>query len=371
MSFVGPRPENLEIVSKWLEDVRNEILSMRPGITSPASVTYRDEQDMLTGMNVMDQYLLNILPNKLRLDQLYIRQHSFIGDLDVIFMTLIILLPNLRNRQISEASLFEGILARFLRKHISWFAIDLVVSFCAISIVTILWRIQIPLNIGFLVMSVIAIGLAIGLAISNTIFGLTRISWKSASPMYTLDIAASTLLAMLFFTFCGKFVPQIHLPVLMLVDFGIYSFLGSVVVRYRERLITGVASRWIRWRSQRSQIGERVLVIGAGECGQLGIWLLEKSNLSNAFSIAGIVDDNFRMVNQQINGFTVLGTTQDIPEIVKKKNIGLILFAINKVDNKNRDRILKKCQDLPVRIMMIPDLLTVVKDYFIHQGCEK
>lgn len=371
MSFVGPRPEDVKIASKWPEDVRDEILSMRPGITSPASVTYRDEQEMLAGNNVMDQYLLNILPNKLRLDQLYIRHHSFIGDLDVIFMTLTILLPIIRKRNITETSLFEGVLARFLRKHLTWFVVDSISSFAAISAVVLLWRSQMPLDVGFLPMVIIALGMAVGLAITNTIFGLTHISWKSASPMHVLDVAASTFIAMVIFSLCGKLIPQIHLPVLLLIDFGIYSFLGSVVIRYRERLITGAASRWIRWRSQRSQIGERVLVVGAGDCGQLGIWLLEKSNLSSAFSIVGIVDDNFRMVNQQVNGLKVLGTTQEIPEIVKNKNIGLIMYAINKVDKKNRERILRQCQNLPVRIMMIPDLLTVVKDYFVQQGCKE
>src|SRR5574341_1928576 len=47
MSLVGPRPEDPEVAATWPEAARREILSMRPGITSPASGLYRDEEKML------------------------------------------------------------------------------------------------------------------------------------------------------------------------------------------------------------------------------------------------------------------------------------------------------------------------------------
>ena len=50
MSLVGPRPEDPTIASQWEPAVRDLILSIRPGITSPASVLYRDEEKIL-GLN--------------------------------------------------------------------------------------------------------------------------------------------------------------------------------------------------------------------------------------------------------------------------------------------------------------------------------
>jgi lipopolysaccharide/colanic/teichoic acid biosynthesis glycosyltransferase len=47
MSLVGPRPEDPTIVQNWPAPVRHEILSVRPGITSPASVLYRNEEALL------------------------------------------------------------------------------------------------------------------------------------------------------------------------------------------------------------------------------------------------------------------------------------------------------------------------------------
>jgi lipopolysaccharide/colanic/teichoic acid biosynthesis glycosyltransferase len=71
MSLVGPRPEDPTIASAWSPDVRKEILSIRPGLTGPASVAYHDEESRLNSASLMDDYLGCIQPDKLRLDHLY------------------------------------------------------------------------------------------------------------------------------------------------------------------------------------------------------------------------------------------------------------------------------------------------------------
>ena len=370
MSLVGPRPEDPLFVETWPEDVRAEVLSVRPGMTSPSSVTSRDEENLLGGSSVLDDYLRTILPEKLRLDQLYVRHYNFLGDVDVIFMTLLMLLPGLRKKRLKEDVLFQGPLVSFTRAYISWFMVDSLVAFAAISIVALLWRISGPFDVGFLRMVLIAVGLAFIMALTNTLFGLKKISWRYASPTHVFDLAISTTLAMLIFSLLGLRIFDAQLPLNTLVLFGLIAFGGFVVVRYRERLITGLASRWIRWRSQNSMLGERVLIIGAGDAAQLAIWLLEKSNLASAFSVVGMVDDDYRKVGQRVNGYEVLGTTRDIPDIVVKKSIGLVMFAITRVSKKDRERILETCNSLNVRMIMVPDLLKVVSDYITRQTRE-
>ncbi len=66
MSLVGPRPESVNIAEKWPKESRELILSVRPGITSPASVIYRGEEKLLKADNVMEEYLHTILPSKLK-----------------------------------------------------------------------------------------------------------------------------------------------------------------------------------------------------------------------------------------------------------------------------------------------------------------
>ena len=107
MSLVGPRPEDPQFVEKWSPEERKTILSVKPGITSPATIVYRDEEKLLFGDGFMDAYLKDILPDKLRLDQLYVANHTFINDLDVLFMTLIVILPKLRSLQVKERWFFS------------------------------------------------------------------------------------------------------------------------------------------------------------------------------------------------------------------------------------------------------------------------
>ena len=108
MSLVGPRPEDVEIAATWPEEARKTILSMRPGITSPASILYRYEEAQLNSESVMDDYLRDILPDKLRLDQLYVAHHSFLSDLDIIFWTMISLIPAMKRVSVPEQRLFFG-----------------------------------------------------------------------------------------------------------------------------------------------------------------------------------------------------------------------------------------------------------------------
>ena len=113
----------------------SEILSVRPGITSPASIAYHDEEKRLNAARVMEDYRENIMPDKLRLDQLYVRHHTFITDLDSLFWTFVVLIPRLKERKISEGWLFGGPLTRLLRRYLSWTAIDFMVAFLSIGLV--------------------------------------------------------------------------------------------------------------------------------------------------------------------------------------------------------------------------------------------
>ena len=88
MSIVGPRPEVPEYVT--LEDARwREVLSLRPGITAPASLAYLGEESMLARADDPERfYRESILPAKLELNLQYVRERGFISDLRVIGETL-------------------------------------------------------------------------------------------------------------------------------------------------------------------------------------------------------------------------------------------------------------------------------------------
>ena len=89
MSLVGPRPEMSEYVKRYPEEVRNNILSVRPGITDPASIEFRDESALLaTSSDPERMYVEEILPRKLASSTSYLTRRSLLSDIRVIFQTL-------------------------------------------------------------------------------------------------------------------------------------------------------------------------------------------------------------------------------------------------------------------------------------------
>ncbi|MBI1856302.1 MAG: sugar transferase [Chloroflexi bacterium] len=364
MSLVGPRPEDPEIAKTWPAGARREVLSVRPGITSPASVIYRNEEKMLKADHVMDSYLKSVLPDKLRLDQLYVRNRNFLMDLDVIFYTLIALLPSLRKTPVPTESLYNGWLARFAKRYFSWFVADVLMAFAAVGLTGLIWRLSSPLDLGIESSILAAASMALVFSLVNFILGLGRVSWRYARPMYAFDLAFSGgISTLLLVTLNWRWPNGPFLPLGMILVSGLLAFLGFVSVRYRERLLTGIASRWLSYREKGDGLGERVLIVGAGECGLLACWLLQHSNLSSVFSIIGMVDDDPVKQGMMIDGHRVLGMTRRIPEIVEKYDVGVLLFAIERIEPAEQERILSLCHQTSARLVLVPDLLGMFRKH--------
>jgi len=88
MAMVGPRPE----VRKWVDaypDHWGRILTVRPGITDPGAIEFRNEEDILAAQSEPETYYRNvILPRKLDLYEEYVQTRSFWGDLWILLRTV-------------------------------------------------------------------------------------------------------------------------------------------------------------------------------------------------------------------------------------------------------------------------------------------
>ncbi|NJN44613.1 MAG: hypothetical protein HC806_07775 [Anaerolineae bacterium] len=365
MSLVGPRPEDPEFVKKWPLEARNELLSVRPGITSPASVIYRDEEKLFTTTSVMDEYLRSILPSKLRLDQLYVRNRSLFSDLDVLFWTMVVLIPQARREEIPEAKLYWGPLSVFMAHDVRWFLTDFMVVLLSTTGIGVIWRTITPLHIGWTVAPLIAFAMAVVFSLGNALRGLNRVYWAKASPGEALDLLLTSIIATILLWLSDRFLlTRINVPVGLFVFGGLVAYLGFVAVRYRERILTGLGSRWLSLRRGGRVIGERLLIVGAGELGQFATWLIRKGTWAQAFTLIGMVDDDPRKQGMRIDGVKVLGSTQEIENFVKENDIGIVLFAISNIHPDERFRILSACQALSVRIVMIPNVVEIMRNEF-------
>ncbi|ANY17998.1 sugar transferase [Bordetella pseudohinzii] len=89
MSLVGPRPEVPRYVALYPSDVAGLVLSVRPGITDPASIHFRNENELLgKAQDPEKMYRETILPEKLRLQAAYVQEQSFFGDIAIILRTI-------------------------------------------------------------------------------------------------------------------------------------------------------------------------------------------------------------------------------------------------------------------------------------------
>lgn len=87
MSFVGPRPEDPRYVAYYTPEQR-EVLAVRPGITSVASLSYRREEELLHGADWETRYVHEILPAKLAMERDYLRRRTVWSDLGVMIRTV-------------------------------------------------------------------------------------------------------------------------------------------------------------------------------------------------------------------------------------------------------------------------------------------
>jgi len=89
MSLVGPRPEVKEFIDEYPVDVREKVLSVRPGVTDLASIEMVDENGILGQYeNPRQAYIDVILPIKQKHYIEYVDNQSFWLDLEIIFLTV-------------------------------------------------------------------------------------------------------------------------------------------------------------------------------------------------------------------------------------------------------------------------------------------
>jgi lipopolysaccharide/colanic/teichoic acid biosynthesis glycosyltransferase len=88
MSFVGPRPD----VSGFADRLAGEdraILTLRPGLTGPATLAFRDEEDLLAAQDDPERYNREVIyPAKVRLNRAYLEDYTLAEDLRCIIQTV-------------------------------------------------------------------------------------------------------------------------------------------------------------------------------------------------------------------------------------------------------------------------------------------
>ena len=143
-----------------------------------------------------------------------------------------------------------------------------------------------------------------------------------------------------------------HIPVGVVLIGAMLTSAGFVATRYRERLISSLL--W-RLKIDVDTTRNRALIVGAGEAGQLLAWSLQHQG--GRHEPVGFVDDDAQMQGMRIHGVEVLGTTADIPRLVERHRVDLVVIAIHRLSRRRLNEVFDICQDSDARIQVLPDVL--------------
>lgn len=204
-----------------------------------------------------------------------------------------------------------------------------------------------------------------GLIIVNIVFPIVFLMskmytklWRYADVIDFFYEWLACLVANSLFFIITLFLPLdfgFRIPVTLLLISTFLLFLFRFVYR-----VSIAMERRSRLASHPTEL-KRVMLVGAGEAS---IMLLKElaNNPNNDFSPIVIVDDDISKVGRSIYGINVAGTTQDIPELVKKHRINLIIFGILTLSTYDKKRILDACAATKVEVKMIPSLYNAMRE---------
>jgi FlaA1/EpsC-like NDP-sugar epimerase len=192
----------------------------------------------------------------------------------------------------------------------------------------------------------------------NFFFGLYQRVWRYASSLEVTAILGSVGVTTVLLTAVDLFwIGERPLPLSIPISGGIFTLAAFAGVRYRQRLFTGLLWRWEAIAKGR---GNRVLIIGAGEEGQLLGWRLKVQG--NDYHVVGYLDDDPSKRGLNIHGAKVLGTRQEVQTLAVQHQVDTIIVAIDKVSGEDIQEIVGLCEKTRAKIKIAPNLFSLMED---------
>lgn len=191
---------------------------------------------------------------------------------------------------------------------------------------------------------------------ANYIFGLYNRFWPYASANEVGFIWGSAVLGtMVVATWDILASTPRNFPLSVVLIGGIFALGFLTVMRYRWRLVTGFLWRLRRATGRRT----RVLIVGAGEAGQLLAWQLK--NQTSRYEVVGFIDDDHGKIGMRVHGVRILGDRGAIVREASAKNAEIIVIAIHRITGREFREILARCQDTRAQIKVLPNILELME----------
>ncbi|WP_411169876.1 polysaccharide biosynthesis protein [Clostridium sp. MB05] len=182
-----------------------------------------------------------------------------------------------------------------------------------------------------------------------------RNNWKSAGLDEYLQGVIACILGMIL-NLIIMFIVPMRIPNLVTSISGV--LIAILVLGYR--ISFRAYNRFLIFINSLNKEGKKnLLIIGAGSCAQLVISEIKKNNSMN-YNIVGLVDDDTTKVGTYLNGYKVLGTSNDITQIVKSKGVDTVLLAIPSINANDKKVLINLCQKIGVKVKIMPGISEMI-----------
>lgn len=180
------------------------------------------------------------------------------------------------------------------------------------------------------------------------VFKMDKTLWRQPSVEEALRISIAVFFGFVFnFILIHNYL-KINLPNSMHLIAMLISVLTIEFSRFLYRIYRHLSSL----SHVHNPAFKKVLIVGAGDAGLMLLKeLLHNKDYEN--NIIGFIDDNLYKKGKIISGFPILGTTQDLSEIIEKHEIELIYLAIPSASIRRQDEIIKECYQNNVEVKVL------------------
>ena len=376
MSLVGPRPE-VPCFVQLDSQIWQRVLTVRPGLTDPVTLRLRNEGQLLDKVegDTEEYYLNELLPAKLKGYVAYLESRNWRSDVFVLIRTVaaIVLPPDINEISMSDlASKDPNMMEIPSVQHI-------VTGFQAVLDLSVLagafllaYMLRFDFHVppeevrNFLIQLPLVILLQFA---ALTVSGARSSIWRYTDLAHINTFVYAALVSFVVIALLRLGLPAPHKPWRVPLSVNLFDVVLAFGSTYLMRVIRRKAYERTQKRvrlKKRNGNGKHkraVLLIGAGRAGFLAAKELEaRGDLD--IEIKGFVDDDRgKMGRVVVQGHRVLGNTRDLPKLVRAKGINHVIITIAHASRHQIHRIVKICEDIPVKVRIIPELYEIIEGH--------
>lgn len=189
-----------------------------------------------------------------------------------------------------------------------------------------------------------------------SIFRIYKSLWSYIGLTETFRIGLSVVLASTILTLIASFSDIRGFYISVIITGGLLTVLMMLSLRLGYLLLR-------RHHAKSGSIKENVVIIGAGDGGYILLREIQQNDKMRV-NVIGFVDD--QRVNKMVNGYYVLGSTYDLPEIVQKYHVDAAYIAIPSATKADLRRMNDICQSLKIRTKIMKEV-----DMLLEENPEK